>query len=172
MICLQEVKKYCEEYWKIENYEEAVNDQTQTWHCHHRHEIDWALPREELIAIGRYYDVHYSELIFLTPEEHNRLHKSGENHPMYGKQLSEETKGKIREALKGRNLTKETKQKMSDAMKGKNKGNQHSLKYIIDKEELYDLYVVQGLSQTQIAKMYNCCYQTILYKLKKYNIKK
>lgn len=63
MICLEKVQQYCQEYWKIENYDLAMADTTQTWHCHHRHEIDWALPMEELIAIGRYYDVHYSELI-------------------------------------------------------------------------------------------------------------
>ena len=95
MICLQTVEKYCQEYWKIENYPEAVNDQTQTWDCHHRHEIDWALPREELISIGRYYDVHYSELIFLTHAEHKCLHQKGTHH-------TEEAKQKISECVKQR----------------------------------------------------------------------
>ena len=140
MINLTYVKQYCEEYRKIENYKEAVNDQTQMWHCHHRHEIDWDLPKEELIAIGRYYDVHYSELIFLTPKEHNILHKKGKHH------------------------TEETKQKM--------KGNQNPLKYHITAEELYDLYVVQGLSIYKIAEMYGCNPTTIWYKLKKFNITK
>lgn len=175
MICLQEVKRYCQEYWKIENFQEAVNDRTQTWHCHHRHEIDWALPREELISIGRYYDVHYSELIFLTPEEHNRLHHKGEKHPNYGKHHTEETREKISSTLKGKfsgenhpmygkHHTEETKQKM--------RGNQNSLKYHITKEELYDLYVLQGLSTHKIAALYECSWFCIYHKLKKYNIKK
>ena len=162
MICLQEVKKYCQEYWKIENYDQAVADESQTWHCHHRHEIDWALPMEELIAIGRYYDVHYSELIFLTPEEHKRLHFGGENNPWYGKEGP----------WRGKQRTKETKQKMSDARKCRVGENAPNYKYHITEEELYDLYVVQGLSVYRIAKMYGCSTRCIQLKLKKYHIYK
>ena len=33
-------KKYCcEDLSLIENYELAINDQTQTWDCHHRGEV-------------------------------------------------------------------------------------------------------------------------------------
>lgn len=153
MICLKTVKRYCKEYWKIENYDQAVADESQVWHCHHRHEIDWALPTEELIAIGRYYDVHYSELIFLTPKEHLSLHKAGENHPMYGKEGC--WKGKV-----GPN-------------KGKISGeNNPNYKYHITAEELYDLYIVQGLSLHQIADLYGCGLTCIWRKLKKYNITK
>lgn len=98
MICLRTVKQFCKEYWKIKNYQEAVNDKTQTWHCHHIHEIDWVLPRKELIAIGRYYDVHYSELIFLTPAEHKSLHHKGKVGHWKGKKrepFSEEWKQKM-----------------------------------------------------------------------------
>ena len=133
MICLETVKQFCKEYWKIENYQEAVNDAEQVWHCHHRHEIDWVLPKEELIAIGRYYDVHYSELIFLTPKEHKRLHMKSNTYC---------------------------------------KGYQNHLKHHITTEELYDLYVVQGLSTIKIAEMYGCTPMTIWLKLKKHNIKK
>lgn len=38
---------------------------------------------------------------------------TGENHPMYGKHHSEETRRKISEALTGRKLSEETKRKMS-----------------------------------------------------------
>lgn len=151
MICLETVKRFCQEYWKIENYDQAVADESQTWDCHHRHEIDWVLPRKELIAIGRYYDVHYSELIFLTPEEHRRLHNIGKVGPW-----------------KGKHRTEETKAKMSTAKKG----NQNHLKYYITADELYDLYIVQGLSQSKIAKMYGCTWWCIYHKLKKFNIKK
>lgn len=151
MICKYTVEQYCKEYWKIENYQEAVNDQTQTWHCHHIHEIDWALTKEDLISIGRYYDVHHSELVFLTQKDHVSLHN----------------KGRIA-SNKGKRLPEETKQKISDA----NKGNHNSLKYHINKEELYDLYVVQGLSQSKIAKIYGCSQFCILQKLKKFDIRK
>lgn len=57
MICIYAVKKFCKEYPSmIENYDKAIADKTQTWHCHHRDEIR-TLPsgvtvirsREELI---------------------------------------------------------------------------------------------------------------------------
>lgn len=64
MICLQEVKKYCQEYWKIENYEEAVKDENRTWHCLHRSQTTYKGRK-----ISEYYNVHYSELIFLPPDE-------------------------------------------------------------------------------------------------------
>lgn len=181
MISLVNVKRFCKEYWLIENYQEAVNDTEQVWDCHHRHEIDWALSKEDLISIGRYYDVHYSELIFIPHGDHTRLHMKG-NTWNNGKHHAEETRAKQSDAMKGENNpmygkegafkgkhhTEEAKTKISDAKKG----NQNSLKYMITEEELYDLYVVQGLSLNQIASMYECDPTTILYKLKKYNIKK
>lgn len=167
MICLQEVKKYCKEYWLIENYDQAMADKSQTWHCHHRHEIDWALPKEELIAIGRYYDVHYSELIFLTPKEHVRLHKTGENNPNYGKEG----------VFKGKQHTEETKHKMSESAResikkrgGHGGENNPNYKYHITEEELYDLYIVQDLQQKEIAVIYGCSPTVIRHNLKKYNI--
>lgn len=196
MICLETVKRFCKEYWLIENYDQAMADETQTWHCHHRHEIDWALPREELIAIGRYYDVHYSELIFLTPEEHNRLHNinkegywkgkvgpnKGKEGGFKGKHHTEEAKQRISDSIKkrgghsgtnnpnyGNHHTKEAKQRISAAKTGENNPN---YKYHITEEELYDLYVVQGFTMQEIASMYGCSFSTIWFQLKKYKINK
>lgn len=152
MICLETVKKFCKEYRLIENYDQAMADTTQTWHCHHRHEIDWALSKEELIAIGRYYDVHYSELIFLTPEEHKRLHFRGENNPQYGKEGTR--KGK------------------EGYWRGKEGDATPNYKYHITEDELYDLYVVKGLTLQKIADLYGCCITCIWLKLKKYAIRK
>lgn len=36
MICKEVHKFCCEDISKIENYEKAIVDVTQTWHCHHR----------------------------------------------------------------------------------------------------------------------------------------
>lgn len=167
MICLQEVKRYCKEYWKIENFEEAVNDPNQTWHCHHRHEIEYNLSKIELQVMGFYFNRPFCELIFLTPEEHMRLHMKGINHegknnPNYGKEgywkgKEGYWKGKVG-PNKGRHHTERTKQKMT--------------KIHISEEELYDLFVVQGLSTYKIAKKYGCSQVCIWNKLKKYNIKK
>ena len=45
--------------------------------------------------------------------------RKGENHYLYGKSLSEETKTKMSEAHKGRTPSEESRRKMSDARKGK-----------------------------------------------------
>ena len=138
MISEYTAKNYCkDDISLIENYDKAVNDSNQTWHCHHRREMTTS--RKELIKIGEYYNRPASELIFLTPFEHNSLHSKGiylseetrkkmsESHKgnkyMLGKHLSEETKLKISEALKGnkswlgKHHSEETKHKMADAMK-------------------------------------------------------
>lgn len=52
---------------------------------------------------------------------------TGENHPMYGKHHSEETKQKISENRKGKQLSEEHKQKLSDAKKGKYNGENHPM---------------------------------------------
>ena len=78
MIKEKNVKRYCcEDFGLIENYNEAVNDTTQIWDCHHRKEIELKKNRQELIDIGLYYNRPASELIFLTHNEHTALHMKG-----------------------------------------------------------------------------------------------
>lgn len=122
MINIKKVKRYCkEDISKIKNYEQAVNDTTQTWVCHHMTETWWNCTAKELIENECYYNRKACELIFLTPEEHKRLH-------MKGKILSEETRRKISESHKGKILSEETKRKLSEANKGNtyHKGKKHS----------------------------------------------
>lgn len=158
MICLETVKKFCREYWRIENYDQAMADKTQTWHCHHIHEIEYNLSKIELQAMGFYFDRPFCELIFLTPGEHIRLHMKGINHegknnPNYGKEGY----------WKGKEVS----------WKGKRSGeNNPNYKYHIPEEELYNLYVVQRLTLQKIAEKYGCDPTCIWNKLKKYNIKK
>ena len=87
----------------IENYDKAINDQTQTWECHHILETDLNMSRQQLIDIKRYYNVPASELIFLTRDEHNKIHRTGKHH------------------------SEETKKKQSDIMKGKYKGENNPM---------------------------------------------
>lgn len=130
-------KKFCkDDISKIENYEKAIADMTQTWDLHHRLELtldgEFALSREQLKMHDMYYNRPYYELIFLTKAEHRRLHginmsdetrrkmseaRKGENHPFYGKHRSEETRRKISESHKGKVLSDETRKKMSEAKK-------------------------------------------------------
>ena len=120
MINIEQANKYCkDDISKIENYEKAIADTTQTWHCHHIAEIK-VLPSgitvirsiEELKEDKRYYNCPANELIFLTPTEHLRLHKTGQAR-------SYETRQKIAVSRKGRTHTEETRQKIADAHKGK-----------------------------------------------------
>lgn len=129
------LKSYCKEYWKIENYEQAISD-NQKWHCHHKLEIEMNMSQKQLIENNLYYNRPPEELILLTKSEHISMHASnrkGEKNPMWGKKLSEEHKRKLREALKGekngmygkapwnkdKKLSEETKQKISETKKGK-----------------------------------------------------
>ena len=167
MINLNYVKRFCKEYWKIENYDLAMADESQVWHCHHRHEIDWVLPKEELISIGRYYDVHYSELIFLTPKEHISLHHKGKN-------VSEETRFKQSAAHKGKpspnkgkKASEETRFKQSTARKGKYiRENSPSYKRICP-ILLYKYRIIDHLSYEKIAKIFNVSTTAICNKYKK-----
>ena len=108
----QRMKDYCSEPLShIENYQEAMNDPTQTWVLHHRNEIDNGVFRtpSELMADGMYWNRPASELIFLTRAMHNHIHLQnptsrakfhGNN---AGKRLpphSSERKAKIRNALR------------------------------------------------------------------------
>ena len=129
-------KKFCkEDISKIENYDKAIADTTQVWHCHHRTEIWWHCSKKDLIENECYYNRKACELIFLTKSEHSRLHNKGrkfteehrknlsESHK--GKHLSENHRKKLSEANKGKatwnkgkSMTEETKQKLSEALKG------------------------------------------------------
>ena len=137
MINEKTANRYCrDELSKIENYDKAIADTTQTWVIHHRLELtldgEFALTAAQLKMHDMYYNRPYYELIFLAPAEHSRLHgmnmsedsrkkiseaMKGENNPLFGKHLSEETKKKMSEAH--RNISDETRRKMSEAKKGK-----------------------------------------------------
>ena len=127
-------ERYCKDYKNIENYDRAAAANFKGWHCHHRLETHTPegkrrgkdISHKELIALGMYYKRPASELIFLPVGEHSALHDEGENHPMYGKHHSEESKKRIGAGNRGENhpmygkhLSAETKKKMAESHKGK-----------------------------------------------------
>lgn len=110
MINIKAARRYCKEYWKIENYEEAVSS-LEKWECHHRNEEYYSY--KDLMKLGLYYDCPSCELIFLTRKEHCKLDSMCK---------------RASEALKGRTFSKESKRKMSEANKGKPKSEEHKRK--------------------------------------------
>ena len=135
MICENSAKSYCkDDISLIENYDKAIADKSQVWHCHHRRETIYS--RSGLIEIGEYYNRPAEELIFLTPNEHHRLHNLGKPAWNKGKHLSAETRKKMSEANKGKpswinskHLSAETRKKIAEAKKGENNywfGKHHS----------------------------------------------
>ena len=127
MINERQVKRFCKDYTQIENYEEAVDDQSQVWHCHHI--LGEILSREQLLDHDFYYDVPPCMLKFVTKAEHRRLHnknRTGEKNPNFGKHHSEETRKKMSEALKGeknpnfgKHQSEDTRKKLSESLKGR-----------------------------------------------------
>ena len=68
---------YCRDVQSIENYADAVNDQSCIWHLHHRFGIafsDRTYSAQDLQDMGLYYMRPSDELIFLTPFWHMRVH--------------------------------------------------------------------------------------------------
>lgn len=65
-------ERYCLRFSEIENYELASADNFNGWHCHHRLEKDYT--REELIKNNLYFNRPPEELIFLTRENHQKIH--------------------------------------------------------------------------------------------------
>ena len=148
MINLTTVKRFCKDYTKIENYEEAVKDTTQTWQCHHI--LGEILSSEQLKDHDFYYDVPPCMLKFVTKAEHNRLHNKGKKRAPFTEEhrrklseahkgkvfteehrrkmsvahqnISDETRRKMSESQKGRTFSEESRRKLSEAHKGLNKG--------------------------------------------------
>ena len=114
-----QAKKFCkEDISKIENYDKAVNDTTQTWHCHHRTAIWWNCSRQDLIDNECYYGRKACELIFLTKEEHHSLHFKGRTYSKETcKKMSESHKGKP-SPNKGKTFSEESRRKLSESHKG------------------------------------------------------
>lgn len=104
------VERFCDEYWLIENYEEAVNS-TDMWQLHHRLEVSedglhTVYSSKELLKLGLYYHRPAEELIFLSRTEHTKLHQNTIER---------------RVAATGRIHGDEARKKMSEAKKGKPK---------------------------------------------------
>ena len=73
-------KQFCsEDISLIENYQQAIADQTKMWDTHHRRECDsegrTLFTRKQLIDMNLYFKRPASELIFVTRSMHWKLHR-------------------------------------------------------------------------------------------------
>ena len=80
MINEKMAKIYCsEDIALIENYKQAITDQTRTWDIHHRRECDsegrTLFTGTQLKEMGLYYNRPASELMFVTRSTHRKLHR-------------------------------------------------------------------------------------------------
>lgn len=126
MISVIESKKKCkDDISLIENYEEAVNDKTNMWECHHRWELtldgEFANSIEDLKRLGMYYHRPYFELIFLERHKHHTLHNLANRKANRGPDYNEmsnymKQKGST---FKGKKHTNKSKDKMSESHLGK-----------------------------------------------------
>lgn len=118
---------FCSTPELIENFEEANNDASQVWECHHRletHNSDGErrlvdITKKELIALGMYNHRPPEEFIFLTGKGHARLHYAGKPSSRKGKRLSDTTREKLRHIDKSYTKTEEYRKNMSKAVSAK-----------------------------------------------------
>ena len=80
MINAKFAKRYCsEDISLIENYQEAIADQTRMWDIHHRRECDengrTLFTKKQLIEMNLYENRPANELIFVTKSMHMNLHR-------------------------------------------------------------------------------------------------
>lgn len=90
---------------------------------------------------------------------------------------SQETKEKVSKSQIGRKASEETKKLMSDKAKEYAKSNPNYNKcqdkhYLIDKEELYQKYIVENLSINECVEYFKIPQTTIYRNLKEYDINK
>lgn len=114
----------------IRNYDKAVADDSTVYQLHHINELTFS--SEELKKMNMYYHRPASELIFLTPKEHRRLHSSMDNEVERNrrKRISENNPGKSEStrlrrsiSMKGKNTgpkSESTKRKISESLKALN----------------------------------------------------
>ena len=129
---IDEVRAYAfckDDISKIENYNKALADNTQTWICHHKLGISDGYTNSvyDLKLMNLYYHRPAEELIFLTKSEHSKLHNYHRKYKT-GYNRDELTKSKISNALKGKPLSEETKKKMSTKAKGRVLSEEHKRK--------------------------------------------
>lgn len=166
---INDVKRVCENFQEVENYDLAMADDSQCWELHHRREthnletgeiIKGGVGRKQLIAMGLYYHRPPEELIFLTRSEHNKVHglcrkgiKKGPRSDEWKKHISEGLKGKPKSeshkkklsiSRMGIKLSDEARKNISEGHKGLTPWNKGKSGYKIKKSVKIQITVMEG----------------------------
>lgn len=108
MINEKYAKSYCsEDISLIENYQQAIADQTKMWDIHHRRECDsegrTLFTRKQLKDMNLYFNRPASELIFVTRSMHWKLHRElREKSWKNGRKIGQKIGGKKCGAINGK----------------------------------------------------------------------
>lgn len=169
MINIDKVKLYCsDDITKIENYEEASNDENLMWHCHHRLESDFT--KEELLSRNMYYNIPAYQLIFLTPKQHLSIHFNScagadERKNKISSKLVGNINGSYGSGFTGRHHTIEARRKIGEASIGR---QSRLLKKVWEKKDEILELLNSGVSIRKISEMFNCSNTVIRNIRKKY----
>jgi len=155
MINKANVRQFCcEDISLIENYDEAINDKTQTWVCHHRLETHYPdgtrrinekdLTRRELIEQKLYFERPAKEFIFLTNSDHAKLHRKTRE-----ERVTEESKLRHRQASQ-EYWSSEEGQRQKEIVSSQHKGVPHSKEHI---EKIRLANIGQKRSEETLAVM-------------------
>lgn len=117
MINYKLTQQYCRDNISdIENFEDAINDRTETWDIHHKREISENKSRSELESLNLVFNRPSNELIFLKRNEHMRIHQTHRLTKEYKSMLSERLSGSGN-GMFGKHHSEESRMKMSDTRK-------------------------------------------------------
>ena len=135
----------------------AISDSNESWHCHHRLETHTreGIKRDKPISVAslKRHDLYYnrpaSELIFLTQQEHSKLHndigrvtnsetlkKYYEEHPEARESISKRMKKKYEDPEERRNVSEQQKKNYEEHPERKEKHSQCMKQYFVDNPEI------------------------------------
>lgn len=152
------VRLYCDDDAAlIENYDEALKDDSETWQVHHRLELfddgSFANSVDDLKRKGLYYHRPAFELIFLKKKDHLRLHNllTGKN-PESIESQSNKVKEKWKdEEFRKRCSTKSCNSWSTKKIQGLPDQRKDKKTYICEYHKLYRAKIKPRLSYIQTA---------------------
>ncbi len=118
---------------------------------------------EDVHHIDKNEKNNFIDNLMMIPEFiHDSFHTKGENHPLFGKHHSEESKKKMSEKKKGKYPSEESKKKMSEShVDSKGENNPNSILITQDVIQIKLLLKERKLIHQEIAEIFGVCRLTI-----------